>query len=402
MREIAFVHGSAQMSGVEFSTLYLVQHIDRTRWSPLVICPEEGDLPARCRSAGAPTAIVASPRLFSTSVRIAGATFVNPAALLADLGSILATVHPLSRELRRRRPALVVTKGLLAHLYGGLAARWAGVPCVWHVQDRVSNRAGPLFPWTLSLVGRILANQAIADAESIAQQLSTFVPRERISVVWNGVDTREFSPCVDGAAVRAEWGAGTGDLLVGVVGRLTAWKGQHVLLHAFSRIASRYPQARLVIVGSTLFDTDQYARSLHSDASRLGLGDRVIFAGFRTDFAQVLAALDILVHPALDKDSSPLAVVSGMAAGKPIICSRVDGTAQLFDDGVDGVLFAPGDAHELADQLARVLGDAELRLKLGRGARDKAERYLSIERFVEQCQTVFERAIDDAPASLRS
>jgi glycosyltransferase involved in cell wall biosynthesis len=392
-REIVFVEVASHMSGVEFSTLYLVQRLDLALWRALVICPTEGDLPTRCRDAGVEVAIVPRPHFFSTSAHIGELTIINPMAILFNLGAMWLAARTLRQFLWARQPSLLVTKGLLAQFYGGLAARWTKIPCVWHVQDRVSDRAGPLFAWVLALAGRVLAREIIVDADSIASQLQSFISVEHLHVIWNGVDTREFSPCVDGRAVRAEWGARADELLVGVIGRLTAWKGQHILLEAFQQVAADYPQLRMVIVGSSLFDSDAYARRLRSDVTRMGLTQRVIFAGFRWDMPQVLAALDVIAHTSLEKDSTPLAVVSAMAAGKPIVCSRVDGTAQLFDDGADGLLVPAGDADALARQLSRLLSDASLRQRLGQAARAKAERALSVEQFARSCESVFERAL---------
>lgn len=400
MKKLFLFHVTAQMSGVEFSSLYLAQHLDRTHWVPLVICPTDGDLPQRCRESEVPVAFVPTPRFHSTSKVILGRAIPNPVAILTNLGLLVRGVRPLARFMRDQNPALVLTKGMLAHFLGGLAARMARVPCVWHIQDRVSYRAGPLYAWTLALTGRTLAREIIVDAESIARQLIPIVPRARVHVIWNGVDVRTFSPQTDGGSVRREWKLEPGDLAIGIAGRLTRWKGQHLLIEAFSRLAPKFPNAYVVLVGAALFDTDAYARGLQARVAELGLNDRVIFAGFRWDMPQVFAALDAVAHPSLEKDSSPLAVVSAMAAGKAVICARVDGTAQLFDDGVDGLLFPPGDADALAEKLECVLHDAGLRASLGRAARAKAERELSVEKFTRECEVVFEKALGESSRKL--
>jgi glycosyltransferase involved in cell wall biosynthesis len=384
------------MSGVEFSTLYLVQHMNRTVWEPWVICPEPGSLPSLCLEAGIAAAFVPLPRYYSTSTTLARRTFFNPFAVAANAAAILASARRLAALFRGDRPDLVVTKGLLAHFYGGLAARWADVPCVWHVQDRVSSRAGPLYAILLAAAGRSLARRIIVDAVTIADQLTPLVPASRISVIWNGVDMDEYSPQIDGSPVRREWGVEDDEVLIGAVGRLTRWKGQHVLIEAFRCIAPAYPKVRVVLVGAALFETADYERDLRQRVAGLGLSDRVIFAGFRSDLPQVLAAVDIFAHPALEKDSSPLAVVSAMASGKPIVCSRVDGTAQLFEEGSDGLLYSPGDAQALAEQLNCLLDDVKLRRSLGQAARAKAERALTVTQFARRCEQVFENVLEDS------
>ncbi len=393
MNELAIVEPTSQMSGVEFSTLYLAQHLDRTRWQSLVICSEEGPLTSRCRESGIEVALVPCSHFFSTSARIGEWSIPNPLAMAADILGLLLSARRLARFLRARRPAVVMTKGLLAHFYGGLAARWSRVPCVWHVQDRVSTRLGPVYGWMMSAAAARLARLVIADASSIARQLSPFVAADRLSVIWNGVDLNEFAPRYDGAALRREWGADEHDLLIGNIGRLTPWKGQGVLIRAFAQIADQFPHARLVLIGSPLFDSGSYARTLQAQARQHGLDGRVVFAGFRPDLPEVLGALDVVAHTALEKESSPLAVVSAMAAGRPVVCTRVDGTAELFDDGMDGLLVAPGDVDELAQKLCLVLSDTELRRHLGLAARAKAERALSVEQFTQQCDQVLMRAL---------
>ncbi|TAH53221.1 MAG: glycosyltransferase family 1 protein [Chloroflexota bacterium] len=392
---LALVDVSSEMSGVEFSTLYLAQNLERTHWSPLVICPGEGELPQLCRQNEIDVLIVPLTRLVATSVRLRGRRIPNPFALAWNALSFAITARRLAPILEREQIRLVVTKGLLAHYYGGLAARWARIPCVWHVQDRVSERAGALFPTLLSIGARVLARRVIADANSIARQLDIAMPRDRVNVVWNGVDTREFSPEMDGTRVRAEWTHAPDALLIGVIARLVAWKGQHVLLKAMVQLGNEFPNARVILVGSALFDTDEYAQSLKTETTRLGLGERVVFAGFRSDMPEALAALDVVAHTALEKDSTPLAVVSAMASGKAIVCSAVDGTAELFEEGVNGLLFPPGDANALVNQLRLVLGDSALRARLGQNAREFAERELSVEQFTRKCESVFERALEN-------
>ena len=390
MKTVAFVELASEMSGVEYSTLYLASRLDRAQWDPLVLAPAEGELTARCRDAGIRVRIVPHARFFSTSLRLGKSTVVNPFAWFANGIAILSSAAALARVLRETHPALVVPKGLLAQFYGGMAARWCGIPCVWHLQDRVSDRAGFLFPFLLSLGARVFACRVIADADSIAKQIRGIVPPDRIRVIWNGVDLDEFSPAVDGLAVRAEWGIAPDEILIGSVSRLVAWKGQHVLLEAFARIASRFPNARLVFVGSALFDTDAYANALHTRAAELELGERVLFVGYRRDIPQVLSACDIFCHTALTKDSTPLAVVSALAAGKPIICSDLDGTRELFAPGEDGILVPPGDPDALADALARLLQDPLLRARLSAAARAKAQHSLDLTQFTRRCQAVFD------------
>lgn len=389
-----FVDVTSEMSGVEFSTLYLARNLDRTRWDPLVICPAEGPLSQACRAFDIDVAIVPRARMYSISVRIGKYRVPNPFALVLNVLGFVESARRLVPVFQRERADLIITKGLYAHYYGGLAARLTRIPCIWQVQDRVSEKLGNLFPLLLACGARVLARHAIADAMTIARQLELCMPPEQVSVIWNGVDTKEFSPHLDGTGVRQEWGVDASALLIGVVARLVPWKGQHVLLDALAQLKDEHPEVLVVLIGSALFDTDAYARKLHARVHALGLTERVIFAGFRNDLPQVFAALDIVAHTALEKDSTPLAVVSAMASGKPIVCSAVEGTSELFEDNVNGILVPPGSATVLADKLRVLLNDAPLQALLGGNARRFCERELSIEEFTLKCDKVFWRVLN--------
>src|SRR5207244_1975234 len=105
--------------------------------------------------------LVPRPRLFSTSLRIAGRHVINPFAWVANLLGFVLAARRLADALRKQSVDLVCTKGLAAHFYGGLAAWRVGTPCVWHVQDLVSERAGSLYARILGVAARYLARQVI-------------------------------------------------------------------------------------------------------------------------------------------------------------------------------------------------------------------------------------------------
>lgn len=387
------------MSGVEFSTLYLAEALRGTNTRCLVVCPADGQLPHRCRARDIPSIIVPQPRLWNTSVRVGSRYVINPVAWLTGAFAIFAGARRLARALREQRVDVVCTKGLPAHLYGGLAARWADLPCVWHLQDVVSRRAGNLYAVVQGLAGRVLADQVIADGSTIVSQLAPFIPSERVTLIHNGVDTAVFSPAVEGEDVRREWHVASSTILIGSVARLTAWKGQEVLVRAFAMVAGTCADTKLVLVGAPLFESDRFERRLRALAVHLGIADRVIFAGFREDLPQVLAALDVFAHAAIEKDTSPLAVISAMASGKAIVSTDIAGVAELFVRDREAILVPPNSVGALASALRQTLADADRRRSLGSAARRKAEDALSLAIFARHCASIFHAALNGRRSS---
>jgi len=387
-RKVVFVECAAAMGGVQFSTLYLVQHLDPALWKPIVVCPEEGDLTDACRRLGIQAHVLEQPKLRSTSFRIRNdVRLPDPTAWLWDGVAMLIAVRRLARFLAQTKPHLVVTKGLFPHFYGGLAARKLHIPCIWHVQDFISEQFLGLYRRAFGLAARLLPDHIIADGAAISRQLSPVA--DRISVILNGVDANVFRPGIDGASVREELGLPAGAIVIGHVGRMTPWKGQHYLLEAFAPIAREVPNAYLVFVGDPVFDTDSYQRKLLSLTAKLGLEERVRFAGYRHDMPEVLAAMDVFAFTSVEKDTSPLTLLSAMAAGLPIVAFDIEGVRELIDEDEQLLLAPSREADALAESLLRLLSDPELRRRLSVSARRQAEGKFSLERHVTSIEKVF-------------
>jgi glycosyltransferase involved in cell wall biosynthesis len=390
---IVFVESAAAMGGVQFSTLYLVQHLNSTQWEPVVICPEEGDLTEACRTSGVAVHILNCPTLRSTSFRLGRnkARLPNPVAWAWDAWAMLVAAQRLARFLKQVNPDLVVTKGLFSHFYGGLAARYLGIPCVWHVQDFISERFWRIYQRMFGQVARWMPDHIIVDGASISRQLHRAV-QDRISVIHNGIDTEVFRPDLDGQGIRREVGIPTDAMVIGHVGRMTPWKGQHFLLEAFARIAPVMENVYLLFVGAPVFDSNAYQRELVNLTSELGLSDRVRFAGYRHDMPMVLASMDVFAFTSVEKDTSPLTLLSAMSAGLPIVAFDIEGVRELLRSN-DQILVPVGQVNALAWSITKLLSNAGLRRRLAVSARQQAETEFGVDKYVSGVQRAFLKAV---------
>ncbi len=388
---VAFVEQESQLGGVEVSTLLLARFLDRERYQPVVIAPEPGPLTQRCAAAGIPVLYSPRPRFRSTSWRWRGHTYADPLAILVNPARLWQASRHMVRQLSACQADLAVTKGLLAHFYGGWAAHQLGIPCVWHVQDEVpARRAGGLYLHFLRWAAGKLASALVGDAATIAEQ---FKDHPRVSMIYNGIDLKEFHPAAPPGSLRGELGIPPGALLVGNVARLTDWKGQHVLIQAIHNLAEETPQVHLVLIGSALFDDDGYERTLRRLAKEGPAAGRIHFAGYRTDLADCLADLTVYVHPSVRKDTAPLALLSALAAGLPIIISAVPGMIEVVEPGVSALTFAPGDANALTVQLRTLLQRPSLRTRLAKAARELATHRFSVQAHVQAMTAIFDQVL---------
>jgi glycosyltransferase involved in cell wall biosynthesis len=386
MQQVIFIEGASQMGGVQFSTLYLAQNLDQDLGQPLIVLPGKGAFFDECEILAVPVEILRLPRLVSTSIRLGrDHRFPNPLAWLINIFLFGVGVFRLVRYLKQKPVGLIVTKGMASHFYGGMAAKIRGLPCLWHVQDFISERYLGIYRWFFNLSARCLADKLVVDGSPIADQIWQSL-QPRVEVVLNGVDISTFSPTVSGSSVRSSLGIPADAVVIGNVARITPWKGQDHILHAFEKAAKQNSDIFLVLVGSPVFDNDVFFTRLKEIHACLDSRERVIFAGYRRDLPQVLNAFDIFAYTAVEKDTSPLSLLSALACGLPTVAFDIPGIREVL--GNDGLLVSVGDRSALSGSLLQLSRDQALRMDLASRARKKAVSEFSLERYSQKMACV--------------
>lgn len=310
----------------------------RARAIPVTVCPGRAGRPALHRAGSGPVRLLTG------------------AADLARLGARLGTT------VRAAGAQVLVAQSTKALLMGAVAARCAGIPLVWQVHDRISAEyfGGPLAV-ALRLLGRLTARGVIANSRST---LHTLYTGGRPAVIaYPGIE----SAPVPGRAPQRD----PDRVRIVMVGRLTSWKGQDVLLRALGRM--RHRPAAVHLVGGTFFGEEDYRAELEHTAAALGLP--VEFTGHADDPAAYFAQADIAVHCSVLAEPFGQVVVEAMAAGCAVVAAAAGGPTEIIRPRVDGVLTTPGDPDALAAALDRLVGDPAERARLGAAARERAREF---------------------------
>jgi glycosyltransferase involved in cell wall biosynthesis len=218
---------------------------------------------------------------------------------------------------------------------------------------------------------------------------------ERIVVIRNGVDLMRFKEPSQHDRVRRDLELPRGVPLVAVVSRLSRLKGLEQFLEAAAVVGRRSTGARFLVIGETPPHDPEYLDELKNLAARLGIGDRVIFTGLRSDVPTLLAGVDVAVMPSLNEALSN-ALLESMAAGAPVVATRVGGTAEALVDGETGLLVPPDDVASLAGAVISLLEAPALASRLGRAARRSIVERFSVERMAETTERLYERLLTSA------
>jgi glycosyltransferase involved in cell wall biosynthesis len=317
----------------------------------------------------------------------------------APLQDLLA-LHELHRLIRTLRPEIVHTHNPKPGVYGRLAAAAARVPAV--VNTVHGLYAQPTDPWRRKAVVYALERVAAAcsDAELVQnpEDLETLarlgVPRDRLTLLGNGVDLQRFRPGAVSAReardLRTGLGFGPEDVVVCAVGRLVWEKGYRELFAAAAECRAQGSPVRWVVVGPPDRSKDD---RVDEHSVREAERDGVRFLGFRQDMPPLYAASDLFVL-ASHREGFPRAAMEAAAMGLPVVATDVRGCRQVVDDGVTGLLVPVQDAPALAAAVHTMAASPSMRTEMSRAALAKARREFDQARVIDTTLSVYSRLLE--------
>lgn len=378
--------GSAQ------NTLLTALGHDRSRFAPVMIAGAPGRWDAQ-----------GGARATDENLRRLAAAQV-PAYLIP---SLTREIHPIKDLLafrrlaglfRRERPALIHTHTSKAGALGRLAARLTGVPAIVHTPHGhvYYGHFGPLGSRLFLTTERFLARRtswliALTEAEREEHLQRGVGQPDRFAVVPSGIDLERFRRVAGSRGRRPDgFDCPPDAVVVGSVGWLTPVKGHRFLIEAFARLKRTYPTLHLVIVGS-----GELRGELIVLARRLKIGDAVHFLSERRDVPECLAGMDLFVLPSLNEGMGR-ALVEAMAAGRPVIATRVGGIPAIVEDRRTGLLVRPGDPVALAEAMAELVRRPDWAKQLAEEAGASIGARFGIPAMVQAVEAVYEAALQEA------
>ncbi len=297
----------------------------------------------------------------------------RPIRPLTDLRAFLRILG----LLRREKPQVVHTHKSKAGALGRLAAVLAGVPVIVHtyhghvLQGYFNPLVNRIFRFIEAFLARFTDRIVVLTKSQREELLAMGIGHpEQYAVIPSGVDLEPFlSADTLRGELRRELGISPTTPIIGIIGRLVPIKRHEDFLMAAKLIAGDAPECRFLVVGD-----GERRGELEDLAYRLRLQDKVLFLGSRTDMPRVCADLDMAVLSSTN-EGLPMALIEAMAAGKPVVATRVGGVPDLITDGKNGILVEPERPEKLARAIQDLLDNPALAGKLGASGRDAARAY---------------------------
>jgi glycosyltransferase involved in cell wall biosynthesis len=360
-KDFLFVQSTTELGGAERVLLNLFAASEELRRRGLIVTLgfSGGNLPERLRAVGAEVVELKMPRL-----------------------RYLWRLWPIFRELaalvRARGVRTVIGNGGHPQVIASLVSRLTGVRSAFIVHSiyrkpRLKNEALDVVALTEPCDLMLAVSRS---AQAAVAELRPNVPNR---LVYNGTPIPEVSPA-EARAARSELGAGDDDVLIGVFGRLQRWKGQDVFLKAGAEIARARSQSRFAVVGGSVFGLEpEYFEELRRLAAAPELSGRVVFTGFQTEVARLMAACDVVCHTSRVPEPFGLVLIEAMALRRPVIATMGGGPSEIIASESQGILVPPDDPAALAQAALALIDDPERRIAVGAGAYDRVRSQFSID-----------------------
>jgi glycosyltransferase involved in cell wall biosynthesis len=387
-QNILVVHNNNDLYGGDKVLLELLSRLDRTRFVPFVVLPTDTRHINRF-----------SPHLDKLGIEyrfvplgILRRRYFKLWRLPRFAFEVLTGARALLKIIKEKKIALVHTNTNTI-LASAIAARMKRLPHIWSIHELVLEPA--VVRNALHFLIPRMATKVVTVSRAVRDHMFKDAPQfaDRFEFILGGIDVEPFLHEEGRMRVRREWGLNDDELLVGMVGRVTRWKGQSVFAEMAKLLLQRYPKVKFAAVGG-VFDTESfYLEQFKEQVRTLGIESNFIIDDFRADMPDVFAALDIFVLPSTLPEPFGLVVIEAMASGKPVVATAPGGPSETIVDGTTGYLVQPSDPEGMGAAVEKLLVDRELRARMGATGRKRACEVFSLPRYVKDFEELYGRLI---------
>jgi glycosyltransferase involved in cell wall biosynthesis len=394
IRRVLYIDHTAEIGGGEIALLNLVRNIDSRKVAPIVLLFADGPLVERIR----PYAETHVLKLESRVAKIGKDTLGWKSLLkFRSAWATIRHVFMVTRFAKCAQIEIVHTNSLKSDVIGGIAGRFAGIPVIWHVRDRIETDYLPLpVVKVFRFLCRTVPNFVIANSTATLGTLHLMGKRTGLAIA-SGIDTAVFTHVVhDGCEIDGRIPKDSTkekEICVGLIGRISPWKGQHIFIEAASLLHTEFPSVKFQIIGAPLFAEREYEQQLHELCERLGVVEAVEFVGFVEDVSRRIAQLDIVVHASTSGEPFGQVIIEGMAEQKPVVATNGGGVPEIVEDGVTGLLVPMGDAIAMANAIDFLLRNPLIAKEMGARGRERALSQFAIQITARKVEAVYDHVL---------
>lgn len=379
MKNILYLHAGAELYGADIVLLELLKNIDKKKYSPYVVLPCYGPLVDKLKENNIKVEVMKYP--------ILRRKYFNPLGIVKYLKDYIKYSIKLKKICKREKINIIHTN-TTAVLQGVYLKKTLSIPQVWHIHEIIVK---PKFIHKfLSFVVSRYSDEVVTVSNAVKGHLNeTRYFKKEINVIYNGVDNAVFSKNNETNYLKKEFKIPNNSIVVGMIGRVNAWKGQNDFLEAMEIVLEKSKNIYAILVGGVFEGEEWRIKELKERINLMKFKDRIIFSDYRKDTKNIHALYDIFVLPSINPDPLPTVVLEAMATKNPVVGYRHGGICEMVNENHNGILANVRDTEDLANKILRLVNDEELRLKMGENSLERQISMFSLNSYVKNFEDIY-------------
>ena len=379
MKRILYLHAGAEMYGADKVFLELIKGLDSKDFEAHVILPNDGVLVEALRQVGAQVSVLDYPILRRKYFNPKGiADYIRSYNFYAKQIALYAREHSID----------MVHNNTAAVLEGIYLKRKLKLPLIWHVHE-IIVKPKAISDFINMLMGRY-ADKIVTVSQAVANHIkqSPFIKDSQVEVIYNGVDNAVYYP-MDASSIREKFDIAQDALVIGMIGRVNAIKGQNDFIEAVEPLLEKNEQAVAFLAGGVFPGEEWRLEELDKRIASSSVVSQIHRIDYYDKTSELYNMFDIFVLPSIKPDSLPTVVLEAMACSKPVVGYNNGGIAQMVVDDKSGCLVKPKRPQDLSIAISLLLVSSEKREKFGRVGYQRQKELFSLESYIKNFSELY-------------
>lgn len=379
MKNVLFIHQSAELYGSDKTLLFLLKKIDKNNFFCVVVLPNEGPLRIELEKIGIKVVIAPVLKLYRDIFRMR-----NLIQFIKDFSNAFSLLNKLQKEYKFD----IVYSNTLAVLLGMFFAKKRKIYHVWHVHEIIEHPK--IIAWVFPKLLYYFSNKIICNSEATKNNIISKEKKNssKISIIYNGIESESQNKISQ--VSNREFGYSREDVVLTLVGRINRLKGHKWLLETFNTYFKNQANIKLVFVGSPVTGQEFYLDDLNSYITSNQLEKVVTIIPFTSDLSHIWALTDIALMPSVEKESFGMVAIEAMMAQKPVVAANHGGLTEIVVNNQTGFLVEPNNKTALKEALEKLIYNPELRKTFGEQGYQRAVESFSIQNYVTKIEDILE------------
>lgn len=377
MKNILFIHQSAELYGSDKTLLYLVTNLDKKKFYSIVVLPNEGPLKKELEKENIKVIIAPVLKLYRK--------MFTPRNLFKFISHFFKGIKTI-KSINKQYEIDFIYSNTLAVLLGFFYCFFHKTKHIWHVHEIIETPKifAKLFRFFLNnSTNTVLIHNSIATS-------SFWNSKGKNVVIWNGISQFPLINIVEKDIIRKTILNSDSELVLALVGRISRWKGQMLLLEAFNELFQTHQNIKLVYIGSTPPNQEHFLSSLREKIVEYNLIKKVEIIPFQENINQLWQSIDVAIVPSTEPEPFGMVAIEAMMAQKPVVAANHGGLTEIVVNNQTGFLVEPNNKTALKEALEKLIDNPELRKTFGEKGYQRAIENFSIQNYVTKIEDILE------------